>query len=194
MAANDRFAAILGRTADALIGCTPLDITHPDDIDITLDLFARMQAGEPGGEIEKRYVAPDGSPVWCLASVRALIAADGAPDGYVVVLVGVTPVRCADAARAESEARFRLMADTAPSPVWMTDVEARVEFANRALVEFYGSPTDALPGHVWPAALHLDDVARVEAVQAAYRPGRLPYGFKADSAAPTEPGAGCAVP
>jgi PAS domain S-box-containing protein len=177
--ANERFAAILGRAADDLIGLSPLDITHPDDVAVTIDLFARMQAGEPGGEIEKRYLTPDGSPVWCLASVRGLIAADGAPDGYVVVLVDVTPARRADAARAESEARFRLMADTAPSPVWMTDVEARVEFANRALVEFYGTPMDALLGHVWRAALHPDDVARVEAVQAAHRPGRLPYGFEA---------------
>jgi PAS domain S-box-containing protein len=176
---NARFAAILGRPPEALIGTTPLDITHPDDIRATARLFERLQSGEAGGEVEKRYLTPAGEVVWCLASVRRLATAEGEPDGYVVVLVDLTPLRRADAARAESEARFRLMADTAPSPVWMTDVEARVEFANRALVEFYGAPMESLLGHVWRAALHPDDEAAVAAIQAESRPGRLPYGFEA---------------
>lgn len=179
VSANDRFAAILGRSANDLIGRTPLDITHPDDIGITVGLFERMQAGEAGGEIEKRYLTPSGEPVWCLASVRGLTSIDGTPDGYVVVLVDVTPARRADAARAESEARFQLMADTAPSAVWMTDVDARVEFANRALQEFYGVPMEGLLGHTWRAALHPDDLPAVEAIQAIHRPRREPYAFEA---------------
>ncbi|MGV9009477.1 PAS domain S-box protein [Brevundimonas sp.] len=79
----------------------------------------------------------------------------------------------------ESEQRFRLMANTAPSPVWTTDTEARVEFVNAALEEFYGRPADQILGHVWKAAIHPDDQATVEAAMAEARPQRQPYGFEA---------------
>ena len=41
------------------------DITHPDDLATSLDLFAGLMRGDsPGYAIEKRYVRKDGSPVW----------------------------------------------------------------------------------------------------------------------------------
>jgi PAS domain S-box-containing protein len=91
-------------------------------------------------------------------------------------------LRGSDAAKAalrESESRFRLMADTAPSPVWMTNADAEVEFVNAALVDFYGQPADQILGHVWKLSIHPDDQAAVEAVMAAARPERQPYGFEA---------------
>jgi PAS domain S-box-containing protein len=71
------------------------------------------------------------------------------------------------------------MADTAPSPVWMTNADAEVEFVNAALVDFFGQPAGQILGHVWKLAIHPDDQAGVEAVMAAARPHRQPYGFEA---------------
>lgn len=85
----------------------------------------------------------------------------------------------AQIALGESDARFRLMADTAPSPVWMTNTEAEVEFVNAALVEFYGRPAESLLGHVWKQVIHPDDQAAVDAAMQAARPARRPYGFEA---------------
>jgi PAS domain-containing protein len=65
--------------------------------------------------------------------------------------------RAAEQALRESEARFRLMADTAPSPVWMTNPDAEVEFVNAALVDFYGKPAEQILGHVWRQAIHPED-------------------------------------
>lgn len=83
------------------------------------------------------------------------------------------------AAAQESDVRFRLMADTAPSPVWMTNAEAEVEFVNAALVQYYGRPAEQILGHVWKQAIHPEDQAAVESAMAAARPQRLPYGFEA---------------
>ncbi|WP_426026814.1 PAS domain S-box protein [Brevundimonas sp. TWP2-3-4b2] len=85
----------------------------------------------------------------------------------------------AQVALSESDARFRLMADTAPSPVWMTNTRAEVEFVNSALAEFYGRPAESILGHVWKQVIHPDDQAAVEAAMQAARPARLPYGFEA---------------
>ena len=91
----------------------------------------------------------------------------------------VAAVSQADARVGESDARFRLMADTAPSPVWMTNANAEVEFVNAALVKYYGRPAEELLGEVWKQTIHPDDRAAVEAAMAEARPRRLPYGFEA---------------
>jgi PAS domain S-box-containing protein len=91
----------------------------------------------------------------------------------------VLDLSAADARVNEGEERFRLMADTAPSPVWMTNPDAEVEFVNAALERFYGKPAAEILGHVWKQAIHPDDQATVQAAMEAARPRRLPYGFEA---------------
>jgi PAS domain S-box-containing protein len=178
VSSNARFAEILGLTPDQAIGITTGDVTHPDDINPTREALAAAQAGREGS-IEKRYIRPDGSTVWALTSLRILNSADDGPMGYIAVVVDITAAKAAEAALRESEERFRLMADTAPSPVWMTNAHAEVEFVNKALVEFYGRPADRTLGSVWRQSLHPDDVPDVEAVMAMARPGHHPYGFEA---------------
>jgi len=91
----------------------------------------------------------------------------------------IAELSAADARADESDTRFQLMADTAPSPVWMTNAAAEVEFVNAALVEFYGRPTESILGHVWKQVIHPDDQAAVEAAMQEARPARRPYGFEA---------------
>lgn len=93
--------------------------------------------------------------------------------------VDVAAAQAAGAALRESEARFRLMADTAPSPVWMTNADAEVEFVNAALVEFYGTPAENILGGVWRQTLHPDDQDAVQQAMDSARPDHLPYGFEA---------------
>ena len=114
-----------------------------------------------------------------LPAVIVAAVAAGRYGGMIGAKFDVTEARAAEVALRESEARFRLMADTAPSPVWMTNAEAKVEFVNAALVDFYGQPAERILGDVWKLALHPDDRAGVEAAMAAARPDHLPYGFEA---------------
>ena len=175
--ANARFAEILGTTREALIGATTGDVTHPDDIAPTKALLDAALAGG-AGQVEKRYYRPDGSIVWALTSLQRLLGPDGEPRGFIAVIVDISEAKQTEASLRESEERFRLMADTAPSPVWLTDVEGEVEFVNTALVEFYGQPAEAILGHVWKQAIHPDDVMEVAAIQAKARPDHLPYAFE----------------
>ncbi|MFC7378705.1 PAS domain S-box protein [Brevundimonas sp. GCM10030266] len=178
ISANARFAEILGLTPEQIIGITTGDVTHPEDVAITR---RALEAARNGGEgrIEKRYIRPDGSIVWALTSLRALTDPAGALIGFIGVVVDITAAKAAEAALRESETRFRLMADTAPSPVWMTNANAEVEFVNTALVDFYGQPAERVMGATWRRTLHPDDVAEVEAVMEVARPEHRPYGFEA---------------
>ena len=178
VSANARFAALLGHTQESIIGMTTAQASHPDDVQPTLDLLSSVQTGGEGGQMEKRYIQPDGAVVWALTSLRALRDEDGAQSGYIAVTVDISDAKAAEAALRESESRFRLMADTAPSPVWLTNAAGEVEFVNAALVEFYGKPGETFMGHAWKASIHPDDVAEVNATQTEARARFLPYAFE----------------
>ncbi len=152
---------------------------HPEDAERVLAATADAGVRQAPFDIEGRYLRHDGQWRVLHTDARPRIEPDGSYGGMIGVNVDVTDARAAEAALRESEARFRLMADTAPSPVWMTNPDAKVEFVNAALVEFYGQPAERILGDVWKAAIHPDDRAGVEAAMAAARPGRLPYGFEA---------------
>ncbi len=177
ISANARYAEILGLAHDQVAGLTTEAVSHPEDVERTRKaLREALRSG--GAQLEKRYVRPDGSIVWAVISVRALTGPGGLVEGYIAVIVDITDAKAAEAALRESEARFRLMADTAPSPVWLTNVDGEVEFVNEALVEFHGQPAEEILGHVWRSAIHPDDLAAVAEVQDVHRPRREPYGFE----------------
>ncbi|MGN6356821.1 MAG: PAS domain S-box protein, partial [Novosphingobium sp.] len=81
-------------------------------------------------------------------------------------------------ALAESEARFRAMADGASSPVWVTDHDG-IAFVNQAFLRFAGKPASELMGQGWLALVHEDDVPQVLAVRAKAWENRARYDFLA---------------
>jgi len=176
--ANARFCEMLGRPASELIGRHTSELTHPNDVAASEAFIETTRTASDERQLRKRYVRPDGGVTWALLSVRTLRDPSGLGYGFMTVAVDTTAEAMAARDLSESEERFRLMADTAPSPVWLTDAEGAVEFVNAALVEFYGRPAGQILGHVWKQAIHPDDTADVAAAQAAARPYRKPYGFE----------------
>ena len=176
---NQRWHDYTGTTPEQMAGWGWQAVHDPAMVEGVTDRFKRsIASGDPWEDIFPLRGAA-GEWRWFLS--RAMPVRDEA--GRIVRWFGtntdITEQRAARAALAESNARFQLMADTAPSPVWMTNAEAEVEFVNAALVKYYGRPADELLGHVWKQAIHPDDQAGVEAAMIAARPQRLPYSFDA---------------
>ncbi len=151
---------------------------HPEDRDRVMQMSTRALARREPMELEARYLRHDGQ--W--RTLRTFCRPRSGPDSGFLGMVGanvdVTDSRAAEARLRESEERFRLMADTAPSPVWMTNAEAEVEFVNQALVEFYGVSAEELLGHVWKQTIHPDDAVEVMEIMTRARAARLSYGFE----------------
>jgi PAS domain S-box-containing protein len=69
--------------------------------------------------------------------------------------------RKAEAILRESEQRFRVMADTIPSLVWMCDERGQVTYRNDRRIEFTGQTEDLGTGDNWVNYVHPDDRERV---------------------------------
>ncbi|MCW6512231.1 PAS domain-containing protein [Lichenifustis flavocetrariae] len=84
---------------------------------------------EPGGPVVDHYVDFVYQPIKTAA---------GEVTGIFVEGADVTDRTLAEAALRESEARFRVMADSVPQMIWITDPEGRVEFFNRQWTSYTG--------------------------------------------------------
>ncbi len=69
--------------------------------------------------------------------------------------------RKAEAVLRESEKRFRVMADTTPSLVWMCDPEGKVTYLNERRVAFTGLDPNAGYGDTWTKYVHQNDIKNV---------------------------------
>ena len=64
-----------------------------------------------------------------------------------------------DAALRESEARFRSLADSAPSLIWMAGADGSCTYVNRPWLAYTGRSLDETCGDGWAASIHGDDRA-----------------------------------
>ncbi len=105
---NRSLCEILGPTEEELLASTFLDVTHPDDVDVSLEYAQRLLEGELGSyQIEKRYLHAEGHPVWLSLSASVAKDSEGRPLYFIAQMQDVTERKRADEALKESEGRFR---------------------------------------------------------------------------------------
>lgn len=75
---NKALCNLLGYAEDELTGKTFLDITHPDDQQLGLDLVQRLYAGDiPSFELQKRYLRKDGAVILAHLTVTSIRDSEG---------------------------------------------------------------------------------------------------------------------
>ncbi|TWB55968.1 PAS/PAC sensor hybrid histidine kinase [Bradyrhizobium sacchari] len=136
---------------------------HPEDRDATVKHFFDVLAGTSQDYVaEYRIIRPsDGETRW----IRVVAKIERDEDDRAIRLVGahidITDQALARETLRESEERFRLIADSAPVPIWVTKLDRKRSFANQAYVDFVGLPYDQAIDFDWRKVLHPDDLPHV---------------------------------
>ena len=97
------------------------------------------------------------------------------PGGFVLVFRDTTEARRARAALEESEARFRVMADQTPVPLWMSDATRRYVYFNREWLAFTGRAANDELGDGWTTGVHPEDFGPRRAAYAEAFDARRPF-------------------
>jgi PAS domain S-box-containing protein len=159
---NDELCRILGYQRSELLQKNWAEITHPDDLAADVAQFNRVMAGEiEGYSLDKRWIRKDGRVIDSIMVAKCMRRADGSVDYSVGLVLDTTERKRAEEKLAESERRFRQLAESIPHHVWSFRRDDSVGYWNQRLIGYTGLTEEELGSGGWPA-LHPDDVARVK--------------------------------
>ena len=126
--ANRAFCDMLGYSEEELLAIAGPTLTHPDDLDVGREEFARLVAGEiPYFQVEKRYLRKDGSILWALLNVAAVRSEHGRLEHVVAQIQDITARKRAE--QALDDARRALEHQSLYDP--LTDLPNRALIRNR---------------------------------------------------------------
>ena len=139
---------------------------HPDDRDRALNHFLTTVNGTDARySSEYRIIRPsDGQVRWIASEAqierdetgRPLQPVDRRPYGH-----HRTDTLAKELLRRESEERFRLIANSAPVPMWVSTLVGTRGFANQSYLDFLGLEYQAAVVFDWRKILHPDDMMRI---------------------------------
>jgi PAS domain S-box-containing protein len=136
---------------------------HPDDRERTLQHFlATVNGPDVRYSTEYRIIRPnDGQVRWIAVEAQIERDENGKPLRLVGAHMDITERTLAKELLRESEERFRLIANSAPVPMWVSKLDRTRNFANQAYLDFLGLEYEKAIAFDWREILHPDDQSRV---------------------------------
>src|SRR5215472_6230058 len=133
---------------------------HPEDRNKLIAAIAALSPEKPYLQISLRMARPDGTLMWVERNSCAHFDEQGRLVGMIGMMADVTERKRAEEEVKESEARFRLVADTAPVLIWMSGRDKLCTYFNKPWLDFTGRSIDFEVGNGWAMAVHADDLQR----------------------------------
>jgi PAS domain S-box-containing protein len=158
---NRAFCQMVGYSEPVMLNLDFQTITHPEDLIADLEQLQRLSAGEIDSyRLNKRYIRADGSVVWAHLTVSMVRRADGGPKHYVAQIEDLTDQRAAEQALAESEHRYRLIAENTSDMIVISDLDGNTTYATPSAGRTGWEPEDMI-GESFALRTHPDDAKLV---------------------------------
>ncbi|HEY7534282.1 MAG TPA: PAS domain S-box protein [Nitrospiraceae bacterium] len=153
---------VYGYSAEEMVGRSISLLCPPDRLDEVPAILSRIARSEHVRNVETVQRRKRGTPIDVSLTISPVKDVDGVVIGASSIARDITVRKRAEAALRESEARFHMMADTAPVMVWMAGPDGRCTFVNKRWLEFTGRALEKEIGDDWISGLHPTDAERCQ--------------------------------
>jgi PAS domain S-box-containing protein len=162
---NPAFCDLIGYAAEEVLASTMPDITHPDDVALSVQALRRLCTGEAKGcQIEKRYIHKSGRPVWVLLTVTLIPRGDRLQSDLAVgVAQDISQRKTAEEALQRSESLFRAIAENAGDLILIVDYPGlKTLYVSPAYQKLLGYSVNELQDYNSLAIVHPDDLPIIQ--------------------------------
>ena len=144
---NRSLCEMLGYTEEELLRRTFKDISHPEDLDVSVSRVRELLEGEREGyQLEKRYLHADGRPVWAALSVSAVRDPEGTPLYLIAQMQDITERKQAEARLRKSQASLAEAQRMASIGNWEYDLTTEEVTWSDEVFRIYGyAPQEYVP-------------------------------------------------
>jgi PAS domain S-box-containing protein len=153
---NQALQEVLGYSAEELQALTAFDLTHPEDLAATRDLYTQLLNGQRDAfTLEKRLVRKDGRPFWVVVTARLIRDLAGEPR-FALSMIDVTERRQREEDLREGWEQYRHLVELSPDAIAVHDGQT-IRYANSAAARLFGAPGPAdLVGRPVMSVVHPD--------------------------------------
>ena len=156
---NEGASRIFGYSAEEVIG-KPITILIPADrLGEEPSILARLRAGERVDHFETLRIRKDGSSVHISLTISPVRNANGEIIGASKIARDITSQKRAEELLRVSNDRFRMMADSAPVFMWISDKSKSRVWFNKGWLDFTGRSLEQEQSFGWTQNVHEEDLA-----------------------------------
>jgi PAS domain S-box-containing protein len=173
-----------GYAPEDLIGKPPRCLIHPEDVGKVAELHRELLSlgyMDPARDRTGRLLTASGEPFWVEGSPSIIRDAAGVPTGVINLIRDITDRIAAAQALADSEARYRLLAENSTDIIFCYGADAVATFASPTIETLLGFASHEVIGRETTDFIHPDDVKRLRKLFADYLeagPGAAPIRFE----------------
>ncbi|MEG4284899.1 PAS domain S-box protein [Microcoleus sp. A006_D1] len=156
---NQHWERYTGWMPELPVAVTMLEIFHP--LDLPAVVATRTQAIQAGlaYEFECRVRRFDGIYRWHLKRVVPIKDGEGQVLQWVGIGIDIDDRKQAEESLAESDRRFRFLAESLPHLIWNVDTAGELRFANQKWSEYLGMSYEEAAQNNWDSLVPPSDLA-----------------------------------
>jgi PAS domain S-box-containing protein len=133
---------------------------HPDDRQRVEDAIEDARQNHTLFSEEFRIVRQDQGTHWLVSRGKFLYDQNGVATRMTGLATDVTQLKQIQKQLGESEERFRLVSNTAPVMIWMSDPDKLCNYFNQPWLDFTGRPIETELGNGWMQGVQPEDLSR----------------------------------